>query len=112
VVEDGSGDPRSCWFNTLYARGARAAVEMTAALLDRTVALTGRNCIATASLRSGRTSRRSSICAGGAGNAFARRMFRSDAASDAATTTRLYLAESTPGSFSSRGSPRPADLKV
>ncbi len=40
VVEDGPwDDPHSCWFNALYTRVVPAhAVEMTAALLDRTVA--------------------------------------------------------------------------
>ena len=40
VVEDGRYDDRaSCWFNALYTRVVPAhAVEMTAALLDRTVA--------------------------------------------------------------------------
>ena len=54
VVAEGPWyDPRSCWFNTLYTRVVPAhAVEMTAALLDRTVARTlGRNRITTASLR-------------------------------------------------------------
>jgi hypothetical protein len=54
VVEDGPWhDPRSCWFNALYTRVVPGhAVEMTAALLDRTVARTlERNRIATASLQ-------------------------------------------------------------
>src|SRR4051812_47233969 len=42
VVEDGRwNDLRSCWFNALYTRVVPGdAVEMTAALLDRTVART------------------------------------------------------------------------
>src|SRR3954451_7211964 len=42
AVEDGPWrDPRSCWFNALYTRVMPGdAVEMTAALLDRTVART------------------------------------------------------------------------
>src|SRR6266545_1483734 len=42
VVEDGPWhDPRSCWFNALYTRVVPGdAVEMTAALLDLTVART------------------------------------------------------------------------
>src|SRR5580693_10081793 len=53
VAEGPWHDLRSCWFNALYTRVVPGhAVEMTAALLDRTVARTlGRNRIATASLR-------------------------------------------------------------
>jgi hypothetical protein len=42
VVEDGPWyDPSSCWFNGLYARVVPShAIEMTAALLDRSVANT------------------------------------------------------------------------
>jgi hypothetical protein len=53
VVEDGPWyDTHSCWFNALYTRVVPAhAVEMTAALLDRTVArILTRNRMRTASL--------------------------------------------------------------
>jgi hypothetical protein len=80
VVEDGPWhDPRSCWFNTLYTRVLpEHAVEMTAALLDRTVARTlGSNRIATASLRQRQDlAAVIHLCGGGAGNAYARRAFR------------------------------------
>ena len=80
VVEDGPWhDPRSCWFNTLYTRVVPGhAVEMTAALLDRTVARTlGRNGIATASLQQRQDlAALIHLCGGGAGNAYARRAFR------------------------------------
>jgi hypothetical protein len=80
VVEDGPWhDPRSCWFNTLYTRVVPGhAVEMTAALLDRTVARTlGRNGIATASLQQRQDlAAVIHLCGGGAGNAYARRAFR------------------------------------
>ena len=80
VVEDGAWhDARSCWFNGLYTRVVPGhAVEMTAALLDRTVTRTlERHRIATASLQ-----RRQDLaavihlCGSGAGNAYARRGFR------------------------------------
>jgi|SRR5579864_1409019 len=80
VVEDGSWhDPRSCWFNALYTRVVPAhAVEMTAALLDRTVALTlGRHRIATASLRQRQDlAALIHLCGSGAGDAYAGRGFR------------------------------------
>jgi hypothetical protein len=80
VVEDGPWhDPRSCWFNTLYTRVVPGhAVEMTAALLDRTVARTlGRNHIATASLQQRQDlAAVIHLCGAGAGDAFARRAFR------------------------------------
>ena len=80
VVEDGPWhDPRSCWFNTLYTRVVPGhAVEMTAALLDRTVARTlGRNRIATASLQQQQDlAAVIHLCGGGAGDAYARRAFR------------------------------------
>jgi hypothetical protein len=80
VVEDGPWlDPKSCWFNTLYTRVVPAhAVEMTAALLDRTVARTlARNRITTASLQQ-RQSLAAIIhlCGNGAGDGYARRGFR------------------------------------
>jgi hypothetical protein len=80
VVEDGLWhDPRACWFNALYMRVVPGhAVEMTAALLDRTVASTlGRNRIATASLQQRQDlSAVIHLCGSGAGNAYARRGFR------------------------------------
>jgi hypothetical protein len=80
VVEDGPWhDLRSCWFNTLYTRVVPGhAVEMTAALLDRTVARTlGRNGIATASLQQRQDlAALIHLCGGGAGNAYARRAFQ------------------------------------
>jgi len=80
VVEDGPWhDPRSCWFNVLYTRVVPGdAVEMTAALLDRTVARTlGRYRIATASLQQRQDlAAVIHLCGGGAGNAYARHAFR------------------------------------
>ena len=80
VVEDGRWhDRRSCWFNTLYSRVVPGhAVEMTAALLDRSVARTlGRNRIATASQQQRQDlAAVIHLCGGGAGNAYARRAFR------------------------------------
>ena len=80
VVEDGPWhDTRSCWFNGLYTRVVPGhAVEMTAALLDRTVARTlGRNRIATASLQQRQDlAAVIHLCGSGTGNAYARRGFR------------------------------------
>src|SRR5262245_61089835 len=80
VVETGSWyDPRSCWFNALYTRVVPDhAVELTAALLDRTVARTlERNRIATASLQQRQDlAAVIHLCGGGAGSAYARRGFR------------------------------------
>ena len=80
VVEAGPWhDPRSCWFNSLYTRVVPShAVEMTAALLDRTVARTlERNGIATATLRQQQDlAAVIHLCGAGAGNAYARRGFR------------------------------------
>ena len=80
VVETGAWhDPRSCWFNMLYTRVVPDhAVEMTAALLDRTVAsILARNNITTAS-RQQRQDLAAVIhlCGSGAGNAYARSGFR------------------------------------
>ena len=72
-------DLRSCWFNALYTRVVPGhAVEMTAALLDRTVARTlERNRIATASLQQRQDlAAVIHLCGSGAGNAYARRGFR------------------------------------
>jgi hypothetical protein len=80
VVEDGPWhDPRSCWFNELYTRVVPGhAVEMTAALLDRTVARTlGRNRITTASLPQQQDlAAIIHLCGSGAGDLYARRGFR------------------------------------
>src|SRR5580765_5735856 len=80
VVEDGPwDDPRSCWFNALYTRVVPGdAVEMTAALLDRTVARTlESNRIAAASLQQRQNlAAVVHLCGGGAGNEYARRGFR------------------------------------
>jgi hypothetical protein len=80
VVEDGPWhDPRSCWFNTLYTRVVPGhAVEMTAALLDRTVANTLEdNRIPTASLQQRQDlAAVIHLCGSGAGNEYARRAFR------------------------------------
>ncbi len=80
VVEDGPWhDTRSCWFNGLYTRVVPGhAVEMTAALLDRTVARTlGRNRISTASLQQRQDlAAVIHLCGSGTGNAFAQRGFR------------------------------------
>jgi hypothetical protein len=80
VVEDGPWhDPRSCWFNALYTRVVPGhAVEMTAALLDRTVQSTlERNRIVTASLQQQQDlAAVIHLCGSGAGNAYARRGFR------------------------------------
>ena len=80
VVEDGPWhDLRACWFNALYTRVVPGhAVEMTAALLDRTVArILGRSRIATASLQQRQDlAAVIHLCGSGAGNAYARRGFR------------------------------------
>ena len=80
VVEAGPWhDPRSCWFNGLYTRVVPShAVEMTAALLDRTVARTlERNQIAGATLRQRQDlAAVIHLCGAGAGNAYARRGFQ------------------------------------
>ena len=80
VVEDGPWhDPRSCWFNSLYTRVVPShAVEMTAALLDRTVARTlERHRIASATLHQQQDlAAIIHLCGAGAGDAYARRGFR------------------------------------
>ena len=80
VVEDGSWhDPGSCWFNALYTRVVPAhAVEMTAALLDRTVAgILAKNRIATASLQQQQNlAAIVHLCGAGAGDGYARLGFR------------------------------------
>jgi hypothetical protein len=80
VVEDGRWDnPRSCWFNALYNRVVPSdAVEMTAALLDRTVARTlESNHAASASLQQRQNlAAVIHLCGGGVGNVYVRRGFR------------------------------------
>ena len=80
VVEDGRWhDPRSCWFNALYTRVLPGhAVEMTAALLDRTVARTlGRNGVATATLQQRQDlAAVIHLCGRRAGDTYAARGFR------------------------------------
>jgi hypothetical protein len=80
VVEDGPWhDLRSCWFNGLYTRVVPShAVELTAALLDRTVAHTlERNRIANATLRQQQDlAAITHLCGAGAGDAYARHGFR------------------------------------
>jgi hypothetical protein len=98
VVEEGHWyDPRSCWFNALYTRVVPGhAVEMTAALLDRTVARTlGSNRIATASLRQRQDlAAVIHLCGSGAGDAYARRGFRLTSGQQCGDhDARRYLAE-------------------
>jgi len=80
VVEDGPwNDPRSCWFNSLYTRVVPShAVELTAALLDRSVARTlQRHRIVGATLRQQQDlAAIIHLCGAGAGNTYARLGFR------------------------------------
>ena len=80
VVEDGPWhDLQSCWFNALYTRVVPGhAVEMTAALLDRTVARTlDRNRITAASQRQQQDlAAVIHLCGSGSGDAYARHGFR------------------------------------
>jgi transglycosylase-like protein with SLT domain len=80
VHEDGPWlAPQSCWFNALYTRVVPAhAVEMTAALLDRTVArILARNHLTTASLQDRQNlAAVVHLCGGAAADEYARRGFR------------------------------------
>jgi Transglycosylase SLT domain len=80
VVEDGPWyDVRSCWLNSLYTRVVPShAVELTAALLDRSVATTlGGRGIATATLQEKQDlAAVIHLCGAGPGHAYARRGFR------------------------------------
>jgi hypothetical protein len=79
VVEDGPWhDLRSCWFNTLYTRVVPGhAVEMTAALLDRTVARALGHSRAAVSLQKRQDlAAVIHLCGSSAGDAYARRGFR------------------------------------
>jgi hypothetical protein len=80
VVEDGPWhDLRSCWFNALYTRVVPShAVEMTAALLDRTVAQTLQNnrIVKASLLQKQDLAAVIHLCGRGGGNAYARGGFR------------------------------------
>ncbi len=80
VVEDGPWhDVRSCWFNGLYTRVVPShAIELTSALLDRSVASTlQRHRIGSATLQQKRDlAAVIHLCGAGAGDAYARRGFR------------------------------------
>ena len=80
VVEDGPWhDARSCWFNSLYTRILPShAIELTAALLDRSVASTlARPRIAAATLQQKQNlAAVIHLCGAGAGATYARRGFR------------------------------------
>ena len=80
VVEDGPWhDLNSCWFNALYTRVVPGhAVEMTAALLDRTSrASSPATAVTTASLQQRQDlAAIIHLCGGGAGDGYARRGFR------------------------------------
>jgi hypothetical protein len=80
VIEDGHWyDPHSCWFNALYTRVVSAdAVEMTAALLDRTVArILSRNRMTTAALQQRQNlAAIIHLCGDGTGDEYARLGFR------------------------------------
>lgn len=80
VAEAGSWrDPRACWFNILYTRVVPGhAVEMTAALLDRTVArILARHRRHDASARQRQDlAAIVHLCGSGAGDGYARRGFR------------------------------------
>ena len=80
VVEDGPWhDLRSCWFNGLYARVVPShAVEMTAALLDRTVmrTLESHRIITASQQQRQDLAAVIHLCGRGAGNAYARGGFR------------------------------------
>ncbi len=80
VVENGAWyDPSSCWFNSLYTRVVPShAVEMTAALLDRSVAQTlERQRVGAATLEQKQDlAAIIHLCGAGPGDAYARRGFR------------------------------------
>jgi hypothetical protein len=80
VVEDGAWhDMNACWFNALYTRVVPThAVEMTAALLDRTVArIVARHRITNASLQQRQDlAAIIHLCGDGAADGYARRGFR------------------------------------
>jgi hypothetical protein len=80
VVEDGPWhDVRSCWFNGLYTRVVPShAVELTAALLDRSVSSTLRRQRITAATLQQKQDLAAVIhlCGAGPGDAYARRGFR------------------------------------
>jgi hypothetical protein len=80
VVEDGPWhDMKSCWFNSLYTRVVPShAIELTAALLDRSVASAmGRRRIAAVTLRKKQDlAALIHLCGAGAGRVYALRGFQ------------------------------------
>lgn len=80
VVEDGPWhDPRSCWFNSLYARVVPShAVELTSAYLDRRVAgvLERRRNAAATPEQKQNLAAVIHLCGAGAGEGYARRNFQ------------------------------------
>ena len=79
VAEGPWHDMKSCWFNMLYTRVVPShAVELTAALLDRGVAsVLGRHRIRTATRQQQQDlAAIIHLCGAGAGDAYARRVFR------------------------------------
>ncbi|HEY6452190.1 MAG TPA: hypothetical protein VIX87_06295 [Steroidobacteraceae bacterium] len=97
VVQDGAwNDWRSCWFNGLYARVFPSdAVELTAAYLDRSVALIlERHRITDASLHSKQElAALIHLCGAGTGDTYAKRGFRLlDAQRCGDQEVRLYVA--------------------
>jgi hypothetical protein len=80
VAEDGPWyDPRSCWFNGLYTRVLPShAIEMTSALLDRSVAgtLAGRELARSSLAQKQDLAAVIHLCGTARGEAFARRGFR------------------------------------
>jgi hypothetical protein len=80
VVEDGAWHEwRSCWFNRLYTRTVPShAVEMTSALLDRSVSSTlARQRVVAATLQQKQDlAAIIHLCGGGPGDAYARRGFK------------------------------------
>ena len=92
VIEDGSRhDGRSCWFNRFYTRVLPShAVELTAALLDRSVAdtMARRRIAAATQAQKQDLAAIIHLCGAGVGDAYARRGFRLTLASSAATIPR------------------------
>jgi hypothetical protein len=98
VVEVGRWhDVRSCWFNALYTRVVPShAVELTAALLDRSVANTlARQRVASATLQQRQDlAALIHLCGAGPGDAYARRGFRPTAGQKCGDhDVRGYLAQ-------------------
>ena len=80
VIEDGPrADGRSCWFNSFYTRVLPShAVELTAALLDRSVAdtIARRRVVAATLAQKQDLAAIIHLCGAGAGDAYVRRGFR------------------------------------